>query len=149
MGLTTAQYSVVKRVLLCRPPSSTHRTVPSYLRTASPALTQASNMKFSSVALASVLICGPTSAWTANHAPSRWLASTSSSSTSLSSTASSSIVTEVVGEKQTESFRLAFKDGESALSPWHDIPLQNDDGSYNMVSTARTLFHEAGKSLSG
>jgi hypothetical protein len=103
-------------------------------------------MKFSSVALASVLICGPTSAWTANHVPSRWLLATQhlhskpSSSTSLSSTASSSIVTEVVGEHKTESFRLAFKDGDSALSPWHDIPLQNDDGSYNMVSTSLALL---------
>merc|ERR1712176_454673 len=32
-----------------------------------------------------------------------------------------------------EAFRMQFKDGDSSVSPWHDIPLQNEDGSYNMV----------------
>jgi hypothetical protein len=45
----------------------------------------------------------------------------------------SSVTTEVVGTEGTESFRLAFKDGSSAISPWHNIPWKNDDGTYNMV----------------
>lgn len=46
------------------------------------------------------------------------------------------VATEVVGTEKTESFRLAFKDGSKPLSPWHDIPLQNADGTYNMVSVS-------------
>lgn len=41
---------------------------------------------------------------------------------------------EQLGEEATESFRLKFKDTEgSIISPWHDIPLMAEDGSYNMV----------------
>mmetsp|Transcript_13970 Transcript_13970/g.25280 ORF Transcript_13970/g.25280 Transcript_13970/m.25280 type:complete len:329 (-) Transcript_13970:231-1217(-) len=45
----------------------------------------------------------------------------------------SSVSTETVGEEATESFRLAFKSDGSAISPWHDIPLEGANGSYNMV----------------
>lgn len=38
------------------------------------------------------------------------------------------------GEAETESFRLAFAEGESSISPWHDIPLKgSSDGTYNAV----------------
>jgi hypothetical protein len=47
--------------------------------------------------------------------------------------ARSALSTEVLGAEATESFRLKFKRGEATVSPWHDIPLQNEDGSYNMV----------------
>lgn len=45
----------------------------------------------------------------------------------------SSISTEVIGEEGTESFRLLFKDSANTVSPWHNIPMKNDDGTYNMV----------------
>jgi inorganic pyrophosphatase len=43
------------------------------------------------------------------------------------------ISTDVVGEEATESFRLKFKSEDGVISPWHDIPLEGSDGSYNMV----------------
>uniref|UniRef100_A0A7S4JFP9 inorganic diphosphatase n=2 Tax=Odontella aurita TaxID=265563 RepID=A0A7S4JFP9_9STRA len=43
-----------------------------------------------------------------------------------------SVSTEVSGEEATESFRLNFKSGDKAISPWHDIPLKGDEG-YNML----------------
>ena len=45
----------------------------------------------------------------------------------------SSVSTEVVGTEGTESFRLLFKDAANTVSPWHNIPMKNDDGTYNMV----------------
>jgi hypothetical protein len=54
-----------------------------------------------------------------------------------STVSTSSISTEVAGAEGTESFRLLFKDGENTVSPWHNIPMKNDDGTYNMV---RCLF---------
>ena len=45
----------------------------------------------------------------------------------------SSVSTEVVGTEGTESFRLLFKDASNTVSPWHNIPMKNDDGTYNMV----------------
>ncbi len=45
----------------------------------------------------------------------------------------SSVSTEVVGKEGTESFRLLFKDAANTVSPWHNIPMKNDDGTYNMV----------------
>lgn len=45
-----------------------------------------------------------------------------------------STTTDVTGEPATESFRLNFKgDSGSSISPWHDIPLEGSDGTYNMV----------------
>ena len=43
---------------------------------------------------------------------------------------------ETSGEANTESFRVGFQDPESksAISPWHDIPLEGSkEGTYNMV----------------
>jgi len=38
------------------------------------------------------------------------------------------------GEAETESFRIAFNEGDATISPWHDIPLKgNADGTYNAV----------------
>jgi hypothetical protein len=51
----------------------------------------------------------------------------------LHSTTLASVETAVVGTEQTESFRLAFQEQGKSLSPWHDIPLKNDNGTYNMV----------------
>jgi len=45
-----------------------------------------------------------------------------------------SMSTEVAGEAETESFRVFFKDSGNSISPWHDIPLYNDDGTVNMVT---------------
>ena len=53
---------------------------------------------------------------------------------SVSVTTPSSISTEIIGTENTESFRLSFKDGSTtSISPWHNIPMKNDDGTYNMV----------------
>ncbi|CAG9463118.1 unnamed protein product [Pedinophyceae sp. YPF-701] len=30
-------------------------------------------------------------------------------------------------------FRIFFKDGDKTISPWHDIPLKNGDGTFNFV----------------
>jgi len=43
-----------------------------------------------------------------------------------------STATEISGETGTESFRLNFKEGNSSISPWHDIPMKGEKG-YNMV----------------
>jgi hypothetical protein len=95
-------------------------------------------MKFSRAALSLALAVSYTggrtaTAWTTNHqriAARRVLAIQLHSSSSTVA----SLTTEIEGKEATESFRLAFKN-ESAkkISPWHDIPLKNGDGSYNMV----------------
>jgi len=42
--------------------------------------------------------------------------------------------TDTAGETDTESFRLSFAEGDSTISPWHDIPLAgSSDGTYNAV----------------
>jgi hypothetical protein len=84
-------------------------------------------MKFSRVAVSLFLASRPAAAWIANFpTASRWaLATLHSVATDYSA--------EVVGVQATESFRLKFKEGSKVVSPWHDIPLRNDDGSYNMV----------------
>jgi hypothetical protein len=86
-------------------------------------------MKFSKVAVSLFLFTRSTTAWTAAHVPAGFhrlaLASLHSVATDYSS--------ETVGTAATESFRLKFKEGSKVVSPWHDIPLRNDDGSYNMV----------------
>lgn len=42
--------------------------------------------------------------------------------------------TAAAGEAETESFRLSFTEGDSTISPWHDIPLKGSaDGTYNAV----------------
>jgi len=85
-------------------------------------------MKFSRAAITLLLFAGQASAWTTAARPlSRRVLATQFHSTTTS------IATEIQGEEATESFRLKFKEGAKALSPWHDIALKNDDGSYNMV----------------
>lgn len=85
-------------------------------------------MKFNHFAIAVILATSRASAWTARSLPhSRHLAAVQLHSTVTD------ISTEVAGEEATESFRLKFKEGGNDVSPWHDIPLKNDDGSYNMV----------------
>jgi len=45
-----------------------------------------------------------------------------------------SSTTEEVGEAATADFRIKFKGEEGEdISPWHDIPLSSNDGTYNMV----------------
>lgn len=98
------------------------------------------NMNFGKIVLSSLLLSTQATAWTTTPVSRQALGIRASrrylSATQLHSTAStvSSLETEVHGEEQTESFRLKFKDSGSVVSPWHDIPLKNDDGSYNMVN---------------
>lgn len=66
------------------------------------------------------------------------LSSSSSSSSLYSSTSTvvssiNDVTTKIVGDEQTESFRLQFQHQENQVSPWHDIPYKNDDGTYNMI----------------
>jgi hypothetical protein len=96
--------------------------------------TSTSTMKFSNAVLTCLALATPASAWTsgASSTSVRGFRNTVAA-VQLHST-SSSISTESAGEAATESFRLKFKEGDKPLSPWHDIALKNDDGSYNMVS---------------
>ena len=92
-------------------------------------------MKFTRAAMTLLLFAGQASAWTTAARPlSRRVLATQFHSTTTS------IATEIQGKEDTESFRLKFKEGDKTLSPWHDITLKNDDGSYNMVrETCRRL----------
>lgn len=84
-------------------------------------------MQFTKSALPLLLLASRATAWTAHGLPrGRFLASARFS-------AIAGISTDVIGQEKTESFRLKFKEGEKTLSPWHDIDLSNDDGSFNMV----------------
>jgi inorganic pyrophosphatase len=38
------------------------------------------------------------------------------------------------GELGTESFKMSFMDGDKAISPWHNIPLEAGNGLYNMIT---------------
>jgi len=51
----------------------------------------------------------------------------------IAASALNAFSTEQSGETATESFRLNFKGTDGTVSPWHDIPLEGSDGSYNMV----------------
>lgn len=87
-------------------------------------------MKFtSSVVAALFLVSHQASAWTS--ATSRF--GTRRSLAHLSAVSAASISTEVKGEAKTESFRQFFKEDSKNISPWHDIPLKDDNGNYNMV----------------
>ncbi|GKY92018.1 hypothetical protein MPSEU_000173400 [Mayamaea pseudoterrestris] len=101
-------------------------------------------MKLTKSAVTSFMLLAQATAWTSRVAARNGFSSVSRHvarrslaaavhlhSTTASST--SSITTNVIGEEQTESFRLQFKQGETAISPWHDIPFKNDDGTYNMI----------------
>lgn len=78
-------------------------------------------MKFSPLSV--LFLSTAASAWT----------STAPSSRRFLATQFHAVATATVGEEATESFRLKFTEGESEISPWHDIDLMNEDGSYNMV----------------
>lgn len=84
-------------------------------------------MKFTKAALAVLFVTSQATAFTSRTVlPRRAVMALHSAVASYS--------TEVKGEEGTESFRLAFNEESKAISPWHDIPLKNADGSYNMVS---------------
>jgi inorganic pyrophosphatase len=55
--------------------------------------------------------------------------------TKLAATILNSYSTATIGETATESFRLAFNEGDSTISPWHDIPLKSAKagGYYNAI----------------
>ena len=94
-------------------------------------------MKFAKSALSLLLLSRAASAWTSAAARPRFVSRNNILATQFhasSSAVTDSYSTEVVGKEKTESFRLAFKEAAGAtISPWHDIPLKNADGSYNMV----------------
>ena len=83
-------------------------------------------MKFTKAALAVLFVSSQASAFTSRQLVQRRAAFALQSAVAGYST-------DVKGEEGTESFRLAFSEDSKAISPWHDIPLKNDDGSYNMV----------------
>eukprot|EP00816_Leptocylindrus_hargravesii_P013848 CAMPEP_0196808596 /NCGR_PEP_ID=MMETSP1362-20130617/8577_1 /TAXON_ID=163516 /ORGANISM="Leptocylindrus danicus, Strain CCMP1856" /LENGTH=280 /DNA_ID=CAMNT_0042182995 /DNA_START=42 /DNA_END=884 /DNA_ORIENTATION=- len=90
-------------------------------------------MKFSTGALALLALTQSVNGF-AFVSAQRCNGAMSSSRTCLAAAATASFSTEQVGESATEEFRLAFKDESgAAISPWHDIPLKNEDGAYNMV----------------
>jgi len=99
-------------------------------------------MKFAKSALSLLLLSRATSAWTtaAARGPSGARNLLATQLFHSAATDSSSYSTAVVGEEKTESFRLAFKEGNSKISPWHDIPLKNADGSYNMVRACFVVY---------
>ena len=86
-------------------------------------------MKFTKAALAVLFVSSQAAAFTT---ASRHIVHKRAVAFALQSAVAGSS-TEVKGEEGTESFRLAFAEESKAISPWHDIPLKNDDGSYNMV----------------
>jgi inorganic pyrophosphatase len=85
-------------------------------------------MHITKSALSFLLLASRATAWTAHGLPrGRFLIGAHLN-------AVAGISTDVVGQEKTESFRLKFKEGDKTLSPWHDIDLSNEDGSFNMVS---------------
>ena len=86
-------------------------------------------MKFSKAALSVLFVTSQASAWTT---ASRQIVHRRAAAFALQS-AVAGYSTDIKGEEGTESFRLGFAEESKAISPWHDIPLKNDDGSYNMV----------------
>jgi inorganic pyrophosphatase len=90
-------------------------------------------MKFTKSALTFLFLASRVSAWTAaGRLPLRTRSALAFYATAASS---SDVTTEIQGQEKTESFRLVFKTSgkDTKVSPWHDIPLQNGDGTYNMV----------------
>jgi hypothetical protein len=98
-----------------------------------------STMKFRSATLSVLAVSIPaTSAWApsatyaaAHHHATRPAFSIGGQTALFSAVASYSV--SEVGEAATESFRLQFKEDDSVISPWHDIPLMGENGGYNMV----------------
>lgn len=83
-------------------------------------------MKFSTPLVLATVLASSASAWTTGAAVSY----------KRSFAASAPLFgysTEQVGEAATESFRLNYKSDDAIISPWHDIPLEGSNGSYNMV----------------
>lgn len=86
-----------------------------------------STMKFTAAPLALLAIAAPitTSAW--STAAVRSIRTVPATILHGYSTATS-------GESATESFRLSFNEGDSTISPWHDIPLKGKtEGTFNAV----------------
>ena len=113
--VVAAQYSTKSFLIHCSPKSNT------------------STMVFGPKSLTYFLLASKSAAWTSQHVARR-----SMLAIQLHSTVSADISTKVEGEEATESFRLQFQEASKAISPWHDIPLMNDDGSYNMVCRSRS-----------
>jgi hypothetical protein len=92
-------------------------------------------MRLTRTALTSFLFLAQATAWTTARASSRSAGGRNFVVGRLqqSTAAASSISTSSVGQEATESFRLQFQQDAKQISPWHDIPFQNEDGSYNMV----------------
>jgi len=93
---------------------------------------QPTNMKFtSSIAL---LALAPVSASAWSTSTPKSLSTFRSVSRSVPATILNSYSTATSGEANTESFRVGFSEGDSNISPWHDIPLKGSkDGTYNAV----------------
>jgi hypothetical protein len=85
-------------------------------------------MKFSTSALTVLFLASQTAAWTTRAA-----ATFSVQRVAAVQLHSAALSVEQEGETATESFRLQYKNGSKAVSPWHDIDLKNADGSFNMV----------------
>eukprot|EP00545_Synedropsis_sp_CCMP1620_P003458 CAMPEP_0119012414 /NCGR_PEP_ID=MMETSP1176-20130426/6712_1 /TAXON_ID=265551 /ORGANISM="Synedropsis recta cf, Strain CCMP1620" /LENGTH=270 /DNA_ID=CAMNT_0006965369 /DNA_START=83 /DNA_END=895 /DNA_ORIENTATION=- len=81
-------------------------------------------MKFSTPCLVLAALSGA-SAWTTSPAVSY--------RRSHAAAALFAFDTKTAGEADTESFRIQFSKDGDAISPWHDIPLEGENGSYNMV----------------
>jgi hypothetical protein len=92
-------------------------------------------MKLTKTALTSFLLLAQASAWSSAARGSFRLSRHIAAVQLHATAATSDLSTSVVGEEATESFRLQFKQAGKAISPWHDIPFKNSDGSYNMVSS--------------
>ena len=101
---------------------STRTTTPSTMRFFSPL---------------AILSFAPATASAWSTAAPRSLHRHSTRSTVVPATVLNSYTTATVGEKETESFRLAFagEGSDSTISPWHDIPLKSSttEGTYNAV----------------
>ena len=91
------------------------------------------NMKFVSPIIALALAPASASAWSTAQ-PRSFSAIRSTSIRTIPATILHGYSTTTSGEADTESFRLAFNEGDSTISPWHDIPLKGSaDGTYNAV----------------
>lgn len=101
------------------------RLIGSFSRSTNNLLSIASNtttMKFYSP-LVLLALAPPASAW-----------STASRGFIRPATILHSYSTATSGEAATESFRVSFNEGDSTISPWHDIPLNGKtEGCFNAV----------------
>lgn len=51
----------------------------------------------------------------------------------MSTKATAAYSSEAKGDFPSMEYRIFFKDGEKTISPWHDVPLYNDDGTLNAI----------------